>query len=137
MRCPTRRQIFAAYSDNPGQTRSAIQSVQRDRVGVIMSYKIRDKENIEGYLVWYKLLSGEFVQIGHLFSDSSLAQLEADRLPDSKVMTRYGLKTIHTGNPCPKCGHEGKITAKYQQHMDDCTEYRCTNEKCEHEWRYT
>jgi predicted RNA-binding Zn-ribbon protein involved in translation (DUF1610 family) len=102
-----------------------------------MSYYVKDETKIEGYFVWYSLISGGRVQIPHRYDNKVDAQLEADRLPEGKVSPRYGLKKVHTEYPCPKCGHEGGIIAEYRQHMDSITKYKCTNPDCEHEWEYT
>jgi hypothetical protein len=103
-----------------------------------MSYKIRDNTKVEAWRVWFSLSNGERVMVerGWEPSKKDLAEIEAARLHEGKVVPRYGWKTVETVYPtCPKCGHQGKSTGEQDHPYNGGGRYyKCLNPECNHGW---
>ena len=102
---------------------------------------IEDKTKIEGYRVWFSLSTGERVRLVKVWDsrDQKLAQREADKLSDGKVVPRYGMKKVNTAYPtCPKCGHQGESTGERDHSYNGGAEYfKCLNPDCKHGWGWS
>jgi len=102
----------------------------------MMSYEVRDPENIKQWDVFFTLTTGERCRIFKAWKKKEDAEREANRLPEGKVSPVFGWKTIKTEYPtCPKCGRQGKSKGIREHNYNGGGEYfYCLNPDCKHEW---